>query len=263
MSLATELDRVLAENAALREQVEELKRELDREREEVCRDVAEYRGILATTRAEASKQASYASDAVSRAERAEKLVAEEERLHSQAYDALNSQLLETQSRLAKVVEALEDITDAGCEFKDERVAYETWQINPGSMERARAALAAALGEALARSRPGSSAQAFAVGSREVRKDPSVTHPETVFVLEELPADGSTALIQSVHRTQAGAEVAEESWNAKHTGDVAEEHAFEDNGEGWCATCFCCIAIDEVTFFDRVCPSERQAEGEND
>ena len=48
------------------------------------------------------------------------------------------------ARLAAVVEALEEIADgAGLEFSDPRVSYETWQLEPGSIEKGRAVLAKA------------------------------------------------------------------------------------------------------------------------
>lgn len=43
----------------------------------------------------------------------------------------------------KLVEALRDIVnEAGLEFSDPRVSYETWQLDPGAIERGRAVLAA-------------------------------------------------------------------------------------------------------------------------
>lgn len=42
-----------------------------------------------------------------------------------------------------LAESLRDIvTEAGLEFSDPRVSYETWQLDPGAIERGRATLAA-------------------------------------------------------------------------------------------------------------------------
>jgi hypothetical protein len=51
------------------------------------------------------------------------------------------------SKLARCVEAASDVAEGACSFKDSRVSYEEWQINVGSMERLRAAIA---GEATTR-----------------------------------------------------------------------------------------------------------------
>lgn len=51
------------------------------------------------------------------------------------------------AKLARCVEAASDVAEGACSFKDSRVSYEEWQINVGSMERLRAAIA---GEATTR-----------------------------------------------------------------------------------------------------------------
>lgn len=46
-----------------------------------------------------------------------------------------------EAKLARCVEAASDVAEGACSFKDSRVSYEEWQINVGSMERLRAAIA--------------------------------------------------------------------------------------------------------------------------
>lgn len=55
--------------------------------------------------------------------------------------------------LKGVVDAAEDVAEGACSFKDARLSYEEWQINPGSMERLRAAIAAIKSEPLAAAQP--------------------------------------------------------------------------------------------------------------
>lgn len=48
---------------------------------------------------------------------------------------------DARTKLARCVEAASDVAEGACSFKDSRVSYEEWQINVGSMERLRAAIA--------------------------------------------------------------------------------------------------------------------------
>lgn len=61
--------------------------------------------------------------------------------------AENERHAATTAKLARCVEAASDVAEGACSFKDSRVSYEEWQINVGSMERLRAAIA---GEAMPR-----------------------------------------------------------------------------------------------------------------
>lgn len=54
---------------------------------------------------------------------------------------------EVRKKLVRCVEAASDVAEGACSFKDSRLSYEEWQINVGSMERLRAAIA---GEAMPR-----------------------------------------------------------------------------------------------------------------
>jgi exonuclease VII small subunit len=81
-------------------EVEELTRERDAERKAVERDVAQYRGILASTRREASKQAT-------RAEAAEAKLAAVVKNYETGLAGERAVRARLEARLAAVVEALE------------------------------------------------------------------------------------------------------------------------------------------------------------
>lgn len=93
-----------------------------------------------------------------RAERAEAKLAEQRRdLDSRSHDLgilrvqhstmrddldnVKTKLKRVEAREKLLREAAEEVAEGVCSFKDDRLSYEEWQLNPGSIERLRAALA--------------------------------------------------------------------------------------------------------------------------